>query len=335
MQSQSIGRYVSARQELGNERANKLADLFGQFKLLPSFGNHVGFASLYVTGRCHLSCPHCYAEEEFAGLTKDASTEQMIAIINFLCTVTKRVQLTGGEIFMRVDPESKRNDTLLLVDEIFKRDRETIMQTTGMHLTDKMLDFCATRNVEWFSLSLDGPDIESNNLIRGKDEAFTKTLELIPKLKRRGFKVKVGTTITAITADRDQLFRLGEMITGLGVDNWKITQFFGREAGRASGENAHWLNISDATYKKVAEEMVCQFGSKICVTTHSLSDFSASPALLVQPTGVITVTQGTKDIFVGNILQDTPERILENLRSLGGLSTISMNAQKTYRKELL
>ncbi len=330
MQVQIDRRYITTRQELGDERTHMLTKLFEQCKTMNTFGNLVGFASLYVTGRCHLACPHCYAEEEFDGLVKDASTEQIITIINFLSMFTERIQLTGGEIFTRVDPESRRNDTLLLVDEISQRGCEIIMQTTGMHLTDPMLDFCAVRNVKWFSLSLDGPDIESNNRIRGRNAAFTKVIELIPKLKSRGFNVKVGTTITAVTANYEELFRLGTIMVELGVDNWKLTQFFGREAGRASGKNADWLSISDHEYNELVDKMIAEFGKKIRVTTHSISDFSTSPALLVQPTGIITITQGTQDICVGNILRDTPEKILENLKLMNGLSTININSKKTY-----
>lgn len=327
-----IGRqYITSRQELGMTRAETLQFLFEEYPKSSIENEQVGFASLYVTGRCHLSCPHCYAEEKFAGLSKDAPTEQMVKIINFLCQLTGRIQLTGGEIFVRVDPESRRNDTLLLVDEISQRNREVIMQTTGMHITVPMLEFCATRNVKWFSLSLDGPDAESNSLIRGNDSAFTKTIELIPQLKSSGFKVKVGTTITALTSKRENMIKVGELMAKLGVDNWKITQFFGREKGRASGENANWLSVPDELFNSLTAELQNMFqGQEMRVTTHSVNDFSSSPALLVQPTGIITVTHGADDVYVGNALTDKPTDTIAQLESMSGIASIRVNAQKTY-----
>ncbi|OGZ63867.1 MAG: hypothetical protein A3A98_01095 [Candidatus Staskawiczbacteria bacterium RIFCSPLOWO2_01_FULL_40_39] len=323
-------KYVTSRQELGDKRAQALAEIFEQYEKLPALAARIGFVSLYVTGRCHLQCPHCYAEEEFQGLTRDASTEQMAKIINSLAILTDRIQLTGGEIFVRADPESHRNDVLLLVDEISRRNRETIVQTTGMHVTNSMLAFCANRNVKWFSLSLDGPDAKSNSEIRGDDAAFTKTIALIPELKKYGFKVKVGTTITSVTSDINKIVQLGHMMVDLGVDNWKLTQFFGREVGRTSGLNADRMSVSDDTYRTIVEEALRLFRDKIRVTIHSLADFYASPALLVQPTGVVTVTQGTKDVFMSNILTDQPKAIINRLQSVNGLFTITANAQKTY-----
>lgn len=56
---------------------------------------NIGFASLYVTARCHLDCIHCYAEGEFGSSRKDVPTEQMLRIINKLGLMTDRIQLTG------------------------------------------------------------------------------------------------------------------------------------------------------------------------------------------------------------------------------------------------
>lgn len=323
-------KYITSREDLGTARASELDKIFEQYTGLSSIENRLGFASLYVTGRCHLQCPHCFAEEEFQGLTKDAPTEQMVKIINGLSLLTNQIQLTGGEIFVRADPLSRRNDTLLLVDEVFKRGREPVVQTTGMHVTSAMLDFCASRNVKWFSLSLDGPDPESNSKLRGKNSAFTKTISLIAELKKFGFKVKVGTTITSVTADVKKIARLGQIMLDLGVDNWKLMQFFGREVGRSSGVNANWLSVSDDEYNILVMEMLRIFENKIRITSHTLADFYASPALLVQPTGAVTVTQGTKDVHMGNILTDQPESIIRRLQLVNGLFTITSNAQKTY-----
>ena len=235
--------YVTSRGELGIDRAEFLAKLQNDCPARPAEAA-VEFASLYVTGRCHLACPHCYAEEEFVNVDGDVSTETLLQVINGLCAITNRIQLTGGEVFVRRDPTSKRNDTLLLVDEINRRGRETILQTTGMHLTSAMMDFLVGRGVNWISLSLDGPDSEWNGRLRGTSAAFSKVVAVIPELKRRGFKVKVGTTITALNADTEKMRGLGGLLAGLGVDTWKLTQFFPRDVGRVSGINAEAMGVT-------------------------------------------------------------------------------------------
>ncbi len=328
-------RYISERSDLGQERAAELAQLEANFWTALASGpiaHKVGFASVYVTGKCHLKCPHCHAEEHFAEIIGDASTEQMMRIINGVAQMTDRVQLTGGEVFMRTDPMSKKNDVPLLIDEIFRRGKETIMQTTGMHLTDELLDFFADRNVTWIALSLDGPDAAYNSRIRGTDVAFEKTIEWLPKLKRRGFKVKVGTAVTSLNKDVDKMLELGRLVVSLGADHWKLYQFYGREIGRASGMNADVLAVSDEDYNAIMDAITAEFGSEqhTGIVRHDLDTFYNSPALLVQPNGITTIMKGTKDIEMGNVLVNSPQQILLNLVASGSDQTITLNSVKTY-----
>lgn len=328
-------RYISERADLGKERADALALLETEFWQAANTGvlpNKVGFTSLYVTGRCHLKCPHCHAEEHFAQIIGDAPTEQIVRIINALALMTDRVQLTGGEVFMRTDPVSEKNDVPLLIDEIYRRGKETIMQTTGMHLTHELLDFFGERNVTWIALSLDGPDAEYNSRIRGTDVAFTKTIEWLPELKRRGFKVKVGTAVTSLNKDIDKMLELGRLVVSLGADHWKLYQFYGREIGRASGMNADTLAVSDEEYNAIMDAVTAEFGNEqnTGIVRHDLTAFYNAPCLLVQPNGMTTIMEGTKDIEMGNLLTEQPHIILENLVQRGSAETITANSVKTY-----
>jgi len=328
-------RYLSHRSDLSLERMEKLATLEQEYwkdQNNVTIDHKIGFTSLYVTGRCHLKCPHCHAEEHFAEINGDASTEQIVSIINKLALMTDRIQLTGGEVFVRTDPLSRKNDVPLLVDEIFRRGKETIIQTTGMHLTNEILDFLADRNVTWIALSLDGPNPEYNSRIRGTDIAFTKTIEWVPELKKRGFKVKIGTAITSLTKDVDMMLELGRLVVSLEADHWKLYQFYGREIGRASGMNADTLAVTDDEYNAIMEALTNEFGNEqnTSIVRHDLTTFYNAPCLLVQPNGMTTIMEGTRDIEMGNLLFDSAESILQKLVQQGSAETITANSKKTY-----
>src|SRR5258708_22342308 len=112
--------YLWTSNDLPSERRRRVETLYGEFlisrrqRIDPQ--RRIAFASLYVTGRCHLRCPHCHAEENFTGLglDKDVPTETLVAIINVLTQSSDRIQLTGGEILQRREPGSGRNDIPLL-----------------------------------------------------------------------------------------------------------------------------------------------------------------------------------------------------------------------------
>lgn len=289
----------------------------------------IGFASLYVTSVCHLKCIHCHAEESFTGLTSnDARTEQIIQIINKLSLITNRIQLTGGEIMMRRDPFSMANDVPFLVSEIDRRNKETIFQTTGMHFTPQLIKWIVSKGVKWVSLSLDGPDIDTNNIIRKVDKSFSKVVEVIPLLKEAGLLVKVGTVVTELNSDLNKIIQLGELLKKLNVDNWKLIQFFPRTAGRASNENKDSLAIENEKFDDIVLTIKKMFSEDIRISFHTLNDFQNTPALLVQPNGLVTVTVGNNDSLIGNLLTNNFNDFLNQLRIVK--NEILKNEIKTY-----
>lgn len=291
----------------------------------------VDFASLYVTSRCHLHCIHCHAEESFLGMKKDhdASTEQLIRVINALCLLCRRIQLTGGEIMMRRDPTSACNDVPLLIREIYARGKETIVQTTGMGIDQPFIDHMKRHGVRWVSLSLDGPNPEVDARIRGTKAGFYEVIQLIPRLKAAGLHVKVGSVVTSVTNQFGEFLQLGRMLNSLHVDVWKITQFFPRQLGRRSLKNAARLSVSTDGYKKLVAKVRDSFpASPMRVVSHSLDVFARAPALLVQPSGAVSITEGTSDVFLGDVTILPTAEMLQRLRLHA--DTIFKNGKNTY-----
>lgn len=319
--------------QFSDSRQLEIKQLYSDYLENKSFelseNDKIGFASLYVTSVCHLKCIHCHAEESFTGLTtNDASTEQIIQIINKLSLITNRIQLTGGEIMMRRDPLSMANDIPFLVSEIDKRNKETIFQTTGMHFTPHLIKWIVSKGVKWVSLSLDGPDIETNNVIRKVDKSFSKVVEVIPLLKEAGLFVKVGTVVTELNSDLNKIVQLGELLNKLRVDNWKLIQFFPRTVGRASNENKDSLAIEDEKFDDIVLRIKKRFSENMRISFHTLNDFQNTPALLVQPNGLVTVTVGNNDSLIGNLLTNNFNDFLSQLRVVK--NEISKNEVKTY-----
>lgn len=292
------------------------------------------FASLYVTARCHLNCVHCHAEEEFQGTgpTGDVPTGTLLDVIFQLAQVTRRVQLTGGEIFVRRDPGTGRNDVPLLVRAISALGREPILQTTGTGLTPQSTAFYAAHGVRWAALSLDGPTPALNALIRGRESAFAPALRAVGFCTAAGIAVKVGTVVTRITLDRDRFFELGDLLERRGVAVWKLMHFYAREAGRASAANEGLLSVTTAEFEGLVAAVRARYaGSGMGIADHGLETFGAAPALLVQPTGAVTVTEGTRDVPMGNVLAMDRAQMLAAFASVA--PTVNVNLRNTYREE--
>jgi len=291
------------------------------------------FASLYVTARCHLACVHCHAEDSFRGTGPDGdvATSTLLDVIYQLAQVARRIQLTGGEIFVRRDPATGKNDVPLLVRAISALGREPILQTTGIGLTPEGAGFYARHGVRWAALSLDGPTPALNSLIRGRDSAFASTLRAIGLCRDAGICVKVGTVVTRVSLDTARFFELGDLLEARGVDVWKLMHFYPRAAGRASARNAAALSIGPAEFADLLEAIRARYAdSAMAIADHGLGTFGNAPALLVQPTGEVTITRGNADIPLGNVLAMTRQDMLGAFADSG--PTINENLRNTYRE---
>lgn len=328
-------RYIADWADVGPESARvereqaflASADEFAQL------GTQLEFASLYVTAKCHLRCVHCHAEESFRGNgpSGDVATSTLLDVIYRLGQVARRIQLTGGEIFVRRDPGTGKNDIPLLVRAISVLHREPILQTTGIGLTPESTEFYARHGVKWAALSLDGPTPALNAVIRGRGSAFTSTLKAISLCKQAGISVKVGTVVTRLTLDTAAFFELGDLLEKHGADVWKLMHFYPRQAGRASAVNADRLTITPGQFSSLLGALRQRYaGSDMAIADHDLETFRNSPALLVQPTGLVTVTKGDTDIPLGNLLTMSREQMLEAFAD--SAPAINKNQRNTYRE---
>jgi len=291
------------------------------------------FASLYVTAKCHLQCVHCHAEESFAdvGPTGDVATSRLLDVIFRLAQVARRIQLTGGEIFVRRDPGTGKNDVPLLVRAICTLNREPILQTTGIGLTPESAEFYASNGVKWAALSLDGPTPSLNALIRGRESAYTSAVKAIDICKAAGISVKVGTVVTRLNLSEAAFFELGDLLEARGVDVWKLMHFYPREVGRASATNADILSIETGKFRSLVDAIRSRYEqSTMEISDHDLETFGDAPALLVQPTGNVTITKGTSDLPLGNLLSMSREQMLETFK--GSTATVNRNLRNTYRE---
>jgi len=287
------------------------------------------FAAFHIESRCHLRCIHCFARDDYRSDSPEKALGRIVRIINRLALMFDRIQLTGGEVFLRRDPSTRKNDLPILIGEINRRRREPILQTTGMFLDNRMIAHARNHGTRWVSLSLDGPDIESNNRIRGRDSAFTDVLAVIPRLKAAGLQVKVGTCVTSVTKDVDELARLGLLLASLEVDNWKLTQFFAYEVGRASYQN-RWLSVTSDEFSEIVTLVSDRLAGAIPIAAHPVSDSSRSPCAHIYPEGKLAIQKGFSEIPLGNVLHDSPTRVAELFSQHGVYDTVAANGQKTY-----
>ena len=149
------------------------------------FGNRYVSTVLWsITGKCNYRCRHCFMDAPNAALG-ELSTDEALNLIDQMaeCGVL-RVDITGGEPFVR-------NDFWQLVDRIlYHKMTIGMVYTNGWLLNDKILDEFERRNLyPEFSISFDG--IGWHDWMRGVPGAEEAAIRALQLCKKRGFSTNV------------------------------------------------------------------------------------------------------------------------------------------------
>lgn len=140
-----------------------------------------------ATGRCNLSCKHCYAAR-FSN-SHELSTGEALKMIEGLSEINARhLSITGGE-------PTLRGDLPKLIMEAQDRGLEVSIVTNTLLLKEELMTFLAKRDVE-VQVSIDGATKETFTKIRGP--FFDLLLSRIERLKRLGARLKPIMTINTI-----------------------------------------------------------------------------------------------------------------------------------------
>lgn len=166
-----------------------------------------------ITGRCNFFCRHCYMEAP-KGVLGELSHDQAIGLIDQMaeCGIL-RVDITGGEPFVR-------KDFWQLIDRIlFHKMTVGQVYTNGWLLTETILDEFEKRNLKpEFSISFDG--IGWHDWMRGIKGAEQAALRALKLCKKRKFSVNVEMCIHK--GNENTIRETIKLLSDIGVPMIKI-----------------------------------------------------------------------------------------------------------------
>lgn len=188
---------------------------------------YVGMVFWSVTGKCNYRCRHCYMDAPGAALG-ELSTEEALALIDQMadCGVL-RVDITGGEPFVR-------RDFWQLVDRIVAHKVAIgMVYTNGWLLSGSVLDAFESRGLRpEFSISFDG--VGWHDWMRGIPGAEQAALRALHLCKARGFPTNVEMCLHR--GNRGTLPQTVEALCAAGVGALKVGYV---------ANTALWLHHSD------------------------------------------------------------------------------------------
>jgi radical SAM protein with 4Fe4S-binding SPASM domain len=180
-----------------------------------------------VTRACDLRCLHCRADAITRHDPRELSTAEGLALLGQLRDLDPGVVvLTGG------DP-CKRPDLYELVADGVRRGlRIAIAPSVTPLLTAEAIGRLAALGVGRIALSLDGPDPETHDGLRGVPGSFAATRAAIATVRDVGVPLQLNTSLTRRTVER--LPATGELVAEIAPALWSV--FFVVPTGRAAVE---------------------------------------------------------------------------------------------------
>lgn len=210
---------------------------------------------LFVTNDCNLRCSHCYVSSGEYVPPREMTTDEILRLVDQARELgASRFLITGGEPFMV-------RDIWDIIAHI-TAEQDLVVLTNGMFFHDRnlaRLKESIGRGRVSFQISLDGPNAELHNAIRGKG-AFERTIEAIPRVIAAGYEVAISTAVSQHTAAH--MSEMTRLVGRLGARAHHI--LFMQEWGRAI-DNKPELMIPPAQAAEILRQCVA-VGAKIGVT---------------------------------------------------------------------
>jgi len=198
----------------------------------------VGFQPLerniffHILTACNLSCRHCYINtREHGSLTLPFET--VVKWLRLFARQGKRSNLVllGGEPTLHPD--------LAEIVRYAKSLRFSVTVDSNGYLFNDFLDKISPEELDFLSFSLDGPDAETNDPIRG-DLSFETCIKNLQLAIKKGFQTSVIFTVSRLNID--QLHKMVDLLSTLGVKRFfiQVIGLRGKPAEKKSGSIDNW-----------------------------------------------------------------------------------------------
>ena len=224
-------------------------EIFMNIRQTVSFSKDATNIFFHILTRCNLRCIHCYINPEQHG----DEILPLPIMEKWLDAFSDRAA-QANVIFLGGEP-TLHPDLAGAIRKARSMGVKSVTVDTNGYLFHDILEKVSPQEVDYFSFSLDGPDAETNDLIRGKGVFDTCTAG-IRKALAKGFAASLIYTVSSLNI-RD-LEKMPALLADLGISRFFI-QVIGIRGKSAKKENSlqlsaeQWRSIVPPVAEKAAE----------------------------------------------------------------------------------
>ena len=166
-----------------------------------------------VTYRCQCTCSHCSAGDHIRKDVQELSIDEAKKLIDDSQDLGVTIfAFTGGEPLLR-------KDIFEIISHVDQRKAMPLLFTNGSLLTDENVERLAKAGLYSLFVSLDSPDPQEHDRLRGMPGLFQKALHGIEKMKSKGVFVGISSYATRTGTAKGQYKKMHRLAAELGVHN--------------------------------------------------------------------------------------------------------------------
>ena len=166
-----------------------------------------------VTYRCQCNCVHCSAGKHLKENMKELSTEEAKKLIDDAQKLgVTIIAFTGGEPLVR-------EDIFELISHVDKRKAMPVMFTNGQFLTDGNVEKLTEAGLYSLFLSIDNPNPEEHDKLRGMPGLFKTAIEGLKKVKSKGIFAGFSSYATRSGTEKGLYKKIHDLAIELGLHN--------------------------------------------------------------------------------------------------------------------
>jgi MoaA/NifB/PqqE/SkfB family radical SAM enzyme len=178
-----------------------------------SFSKNATNVFFHILTQCNLKCRHCYINPKQQG----KELVPLSTIKNWLQVFSKKKEAVNV-IFLGGEP-TLHPDLSSAIKKVRELGFGSVTVDTNGYLFNNILDRITPDEVEYFSFSLDGPDPETNDSIRGKG-SFKRCVSGIRQAVSKGFHTSLIYTVSG--ANIHELYQMPPLLKNLGIERFFI-----------------------------------------------------------------------------------------------------------------
>jgi MoaA/NifB/PqqE/SkfB family radical SAM enzyme len=166
-----------------------------------------------VTYRCQCHCVHCSAGNHIKADQQELSTAEAKRVIDeSLDAGVTIIAFTGGEPLLR-------GDLCELIAHVDQRKAMPLLFTNGQLLSPETVDRLADAGLYSLFVSIDSPDPEEHDRLRGMPGLYKAAVEGLMRMKERGVFVSLSSYATRSATEKGMYRKMYELARELGVHN--------------------------------------------------------------------------------------------------------------------